>query len=95
MLFQLAIYYLFDKSLKVESAAILLDNIDQLSQVTSKPDLDGDDNWLEIKWPTREEPEKTMPANVLLFGGDLNLIFLLYVNYLIALCVALLVAVVC
>ncbi|RXN37942.1 hypothetical protein ROHU_001575 [Labeo rohita] len=45
-------------------------NIDQLSQVTSKPDLDGDDNWLEIKWPTRKEPEKTVPAKVLLFGDS-------------------------
>lgn len=69
MPFQFAIYYLFDKSLKVESTSILLGNIDQLSQVTSKRDLDGDDNWLEIKWPTRKEPEKTVPAKVLLFGG--------------------------
>lgn len=69
MPFQFAIYYLYDKSLKVESTSILVANIDQHSQVTSKPDLDGDDNWLEIKWPTRKEPEKTVPAKVLLFGG--------------------------
>ncbi|XP_048009101.1 uncharacterized protein LOC125243422 [Megalobrama amblycephala] len=70
MRFQFAIYYLFDKSLKVESTSILLANIDQLSQITSKPDLDADDNWLEIKCPTRKEPEKTMPAKVLLFGDS-------------------------
>jgi len=68
MPFQFAIYYLYDKSLKVESTSILVD-IDQHSQVTSKPDLDGDENWLEIKWPSRKEPEKTVPAKVLLFGG--------------------------
>ncbi|KAI7808138.1 hypothetical protein IRJ41_016541, partial [Triplophysa rosa] len=68
--FQFAIYYLYDKSLKVESTSILLANKDQLSQVTSKPDLDGDDNWLEIKWPTRKEPEKTVPAKVMLFGDS-------------------------
>ncbi|XDV24189.1 hypothetical protein PO909_028437 [Leuciscus waleckii] len=70
MAFQFAIYYLFDKSLKVESTSILLSNVDQLSQITSKPDLDGDDDWLEIKCPTRKEPEKTVPAKVLLFGDS-------------------------
>lgn len=70
MPFQFAIYYLYDKSLKVESTSILQANIDQLSQVTSKPDLDGDDDWIEIKWPTRKEPEKTVPAKVLLFGDS-------------------------
>ncbi|XP_039527468.1 uncharacterized protein LOC120479247 [Pimephales promelas] len=69
MPFQFAIYYLYDKSLKVESTSILVD-IDQHSQVTSKPDLDGDENWLEIKWPSRKEPEKTVPAKVLLFGDS-------------------------
>lgn len=76
MPFQFAIYYLYDKSLKVESTSILVANIDQHSQVTSKPDLDGDDNWLEIKWPSRKEPEKTVPAKVLLFGGLFFIFFI-------------------
>nr|XP_055045514.1 uncharacterized protein LOC129431607 [Misgurnus anguillicaudatus] len=70
MAFQFAIYYLFDKSLKVESTSLILGDSDQFDQVTSKPDLDSDDNWLEIKWPSRKEPEKTVAAKVLLFGDS-------------------------
>lgn len=87
MAFQFAIYYLFDKSLKVESTSILLSDVDQLSQITSKPDLDGDEDWLEIKCPTRKEPEKTVPAKVLLFGGKLTLSLFLFKHFQLFNCV--------
>ncbi|CAK6974850.1 uncharacterized protein LOC116046401, partial [Scomber scombrus] len=37
---------------------------DQFTQVASQPDLDDDTNWIEIKWPTRKEPNRTVPAKV-------------------------------
>ncbi|XP_077058580.1 uncharacterized protein LOC143711128 isoform X3 [Siphateles boraxobius] len=40
------------------------------SQVTSQPDLEDDDSWIEIKCATRKEPDKTVPAKVLLFGDS-------------------------
>ncbi|XP_035987549.1 uncharacterized protein LOC118560555 isoform X2 [Fundulus heteroclitus] len=69
MSFQFAIYYLFDKTLKVESTSLILGGI-QFTQVVSKPDLDDDTNWIEIKWPTRKEPKRTVAAKVLLFGDS-------------------------
>ncbi|KAA0708860.1 hypothetical protein E1301_Tti011795 [Triplophysa tibetana] len=70
MSFQFAIYYLFNKTLQVESTSLIVGNLDQFNQVTLQPDLDSDDDWLEIKWPTRKEPEKTVAAKVLLFGDS-------------------------
>ena len=67
-MFKFAVYYLFDKTLKVESTSLILGS-NQFTQVASKPDLDDDANWIEIKWPTRKEPNRTVPAKVLLFGG--------------------------
>ncbi|XP_049899294.1 uncharacterized protein LOC126389640 [Epinephelus moara] len=67
-MFKFAIYYLFDKTLKVESTSLILGS-DQFNQVASQPDLDDDANWIEIKWPTRKEPNRTVPAKLLLFGG--------------------------
>ncbi|XP_026071819.1 uncharacterized protein LOC113051874 isoform X1 [Carassius auratus] len=69
MPYQFAIYYFIDKTVKVESAS-LIGNSANLSQVTSQPDLDSDDNWIEIKWPTRKEPDRTVPAKVLLLGDS-------------------------
>ncbi|XP_038142438.1 uncharacterized protein LOC119784459, partial [Cyprinodon tularosa] len=69
MSFQFAIYYLFDKTLKVESTSLILSS-NQFTQVVSKPDLDDDTNWIEIKWPTRKEPKRTVAAKVLLFGDS-------------------------
>lgn len=54
--------------LKVESTLLIFGS-DQFTQVASQPDLDDDANWNEIKWPTRKEPNRTVPAKVLLFGG--------------------------
>lgn len=68
MSFQFAIYYLFDKTLKVESTSLILGSY-QFAQVASQPDLNDDANWIEIKWPTRKEPKRTVAAKVLLFGG--------------------------
>ncbi|XP_056597776.1 uncharacterized protein LOC130415833 isoform X1 [Triplophysa dalaica] len=70
MSFQFAIYYLFNKTLQVESTSLIVGNLDQLNQVTSQPDLDSDDDWFKIRWPTRKEPEKTVAAKVLLFGDS-------------------------
>ncbi|XP_056116461.1 uncharacterized protein LOC130092584 [Rhinichthys klamathensis goyatoka] len=70
MSFQFAIYYLFNKTLKVESTSVILGNSDHFSQVTSQPDLEDDDSWIEIKCATRKEPDKTVPAKVLLFGDS-------------------------
>lgn len=67
MSFQYAIYYLFNKTLKVESTSIIVGN-SKFSQVTSQPDLE-EDAWIEIKCPTKKDPEKTVAAKVLLFGG--------------------------
>ncbi|KAK0141863.1 hypothetical protein N1851_020461 [Merluccius polli] len=60
-MFKFAVYYLFDKTLKVESTSLILGS-DQFTQVASQPDLDDDANWIEIKWPTRKEPNRTVPA---------------------------------
>ncbi|XP_030263645.1 uncharacterized protein LOC115575590 isoform X2 [Sparus aurata] len=68
-MFKFAVYYLFVKTLKVESTSLILGS-DQFTQVASKPDLDDDANWIEIKWPTRKEPNRTVPAKVLLFGDS-------------------------
>lgn len=68
MSFTFAIYYLFDKTLKVESTSLILGS-NQFTQVASQPDLDDDANWTEIKCPTRKEPKRTVAAKVLLFGG--------------------------
>ncbi|KAA0721525.1 hypothetical protein E1301_Tti021148 [Triplophysa tibetana] len=70
MSFQFAVYYLFNKTLHVESTSLIVENVDQFNQVTSQPDLDSDDDWLEIKWPKRKEPEKTVAAKVLLLFYD-------------------------
>lgn len=78
MPYQFAIYYFLDKTVKVESAS-LIGNSANLSQVTSQPDLDSDDNWIEIKWPTRKEPDRTVPAKVLLLGGKMILYQLFFV----------------
>ena len=67
-MFKFAVYYLFDKTLKVESTSVILGS-DQFTQVASQPDLDDDANWIEIKWPTRKETNRMVPAKVLLFGG--------------------------
>ncbi|KAL7404951.1 hypothetical protein ABVT39_021549 [Epinephelus coioides] len=67
-MFKFAVYYLFDKTIKVESTSLILGS-DQFTQVASQPDLDDNANWIEIKWPTRKEPNRTVPAKVLLFGG--------------------------
>ncbi|XP_028436621.1 uncharacterized protein LOC114557391 [Perca flavescens] len=67
-MFKFAVNYLFDKTLKVGSTSLILGS-DQFTQVASQPDLDDDSNWIEIKWPTRKEPNRTVPAKVLLFGG--------------------------
>ncbi|XP_034742076.1 uncharacterized protein LOC117953299 [Etheostoma cragini] len=69
MAFQFAVYYLFDKTLKVESTSLILGSY-QFTQVVSQPDLDDETNWIEIKWPTRKEPKRTVAAKVLLFGDS-------------------------
>ena len=51
-MFKFAVYYLFDKTLKVESTSLILGS-DEFTQVASKPDLDDDANWIEI------EPNRT------------------------------------
>ncbi|XP_030229461.1 uncharacterized protein LOC115556376 isoform X2 [Gadus morhua] len=68
-MFKFAVYYLFDKTLKVESTSVILGS-DQFTQVASQPDLDDDANWIEIKWPTRKETNRMVPAKVLLFGDS-------------------------
>lgn len=69
MSFKFAVYYLFDKTLKVESTSIIVGSDRQFTQVASQPDLDDDANWMEIKLPTRKDPSRTAAAKVLLFGG--------------------------
>ncbi|XP_041831482.1 uncharacterized protein LOC121633476 [Melanotaenia boesemani] len=69
MAFKFAIYYLFDKTLKVESTSLIHESY-QFTQVSSQPDLEDDANWIEIKWPTRKEPKRTVAAKILLFGDS-------------------------
>lgn len=66
-MFKFAVYYLFDRTVKVESTSLILGS-DQFTQV-AQSDLDGATNWIEIKWPTKKEPNKMVAAKVLLFGG--------------------------
>ena len=74
--FKFAIFYFSDKSVKVESTTLIKDqSAEQFSQITSCPDLDSDDGWVEIKWPTRKDPKRTAAAKVLLFGGVCSLDF--------------------
>lgn len=78
MSFQFAIYYFYDKTVQIESTSVIL-GTDQFSQVQSKPDLEDDNDWIEIKCPTRKDPAKTVAAKVLLFGGELD--FTYYFQY--------------
>lgn len=62
-MFQFAINYLLQKTLKVESTAAIVGNFKQISQVTSQPDLEDDDSWIEIrKEKNQREKTTTMPA---------------------------------
>ena len=48
---------------------LLILSSNQFTQVASQPDLNDIANWIEIKWPMRKEPNWTVSAKVLLFGG--------------------------
>ncbi|CAL1579997.1 unnamed protein product [Knipowitschia caucasica] len=67
--FKFAIFYFHNEVVKVESTSLIVGNIGKFNQINSRPDL-TDENWLELKCPSRKEPKKTEAVKVLLFGDS-------------------------
>lgn len=68
MPYKFALFYFHNEVVKVESTSLIAGNNGKFFQIKSRPDL-HDENWLELKCPSRKEPNKTEAVKVLLFGG--------------------------
>ena len=70
--YQFGIFNFTDKNVKVESTKHIK-GAAQFKQITSCPDLENEDGWIEFNFPNRKEPNKKVAAKVLLFGGLYNI----------------------